>query len=195
MSSAAVESYRATNVPVLDIHEIVVGKVVALVTRRARSVRCASDHRHVRSGFDEDQGGHLDDRCECQELRLAHSLARCDRVRVGDITGKLTMCLHDRYFDAFGGPAAWIESVTAECRKKLAPVFPLTAGERAFLDAVLERGEIDVSSLDAPQPVRAAIEASPALRWKAQNVKAWKSAEKSLAPRTRRGPQPERRAP
>jgi hypothetical protein len=76
--------------------------------------------------------------------------------------------------------------VTAECRKKLAPLFELTAGEKAFLDAVLERGEIDVSTLDAPESVRAAIGASPALRWKAQNVKAWKSGDKSLALRTRR---------
>jgi hypothetical protein len=37
---------------------------------------------------------------------------------VVDIAGKLTMCLHDRYFDRFGGPAAWIESVTAECAGK-----------------------------------------------------------------------------
>ena len=114
------------------------------------------------------------------------------------------MCLHDRYFDAFGGPAGWIESVTAECREKLAPLFELTAGERAFLDAVLDRGEIDASSLGVPEPVRGrlgrgcapiealgAIEASPALRWKAQNVKAWKFADKSLAPRVRR----ERRPP
>src|SRR5208283_1381533 len=105
---------------------------------------------------------------------------------VGDITGKLTMCLHDRYFDRFGGPAGWIESVIAECREKLAPLFQFTAGEKAFLDAVLDRGEIDASALEAPENVRASIEASPALRWKAQNVKAWKSGDKSLAPRTKR---------
>lgn len=31
--------------------------------------------------------------------------ASCQAIEceVGDITGKLTMCLHDRYFDAFGG--------------------------------------------------------------------------------------------
>lgn len=28
-------------------------------------------------------------------------------------SAQLTMCLHDRYFDGFGGPAGWIESVTA----------------------------------------------------------------------------------
>ena len=109
---------------------------------------------------------------------------------VGDITGKLTMCLHDRYFDRFGGPAAWIESVTAECREKLAPLFQLAPAERAFLDAVLDRGEIDVSSLCVPGPVRAAIEVCPALRWKAQNVKAWKSGDKSLVPRVSRGRRP-----
>jgi hypothetical protein len=53
-----------------------------------------------------------------------------------------------------------------------AALFQLTAGERAFLDAVLERGEINASTLEVPHAVRAAIEASPALRWKAQNLKA-----------------------
>lgn len=43
--------------------------------RRTRSVRCAPDHRRAESRLGEDQGGHLDDRCERQELRLAHSLA------------------------------------------------------------------------------------------------------------------------
>jgi hypothetical protein len=51
---------------------------------------------------------------------------------VADITGKLTMCLHDRHFDAFGGPAGWIESVTAECREKLAPLFHLAAERGRF---------------------------------------------------------------
>jgi len=99
MSSAPIGSYRATNVPVLDVHEI----VPARWSRVARFVRCALDHRHAGS--------------------------------------------------------------RANGRR-----------ERAFLDAVLERGEIDASSLDVPEPLRAAIDASPALQWKAQNVKAWKSA-------------------
>jgi hypothetical protein len=34
MPSVAIGSYQATNVPVLDIHEIIAGKMVALVTRR-----------------------------------------------------------------------------------------------------------------------------------------------------------------
>jgi Nucleotidyl transferase AbiEii toxin, Type IV TA system len=188
MSSASIGSYRATNVPVLDIHEIVAGKMVALVTRRA--ARDLFDAHRIIAMPDLDWT-----KIKAATLMIGASAKSFDwrtaspvaiGCEVADITGKLTMCLHDRYFDAFGGPAGWVESVTAECRQKLAPLFQLTTGELAFLDAVLERGEIDASSLDVPAPVRAAIEASPALRWKAQNVKAWKSGDKSLALRVRR---------
>ncbi|MGH7120100.1 MAG: nucleotidyl transferase AbiEii/AbiGii toxin family protein [Acetobacteraceae bacterium] len=188
MASAPIGSYRATNVPVLDIHEIVAGKMVALVTRRA--ARDLFDAHRIIAMPDLDWT-----KIKAATLMIGASAKSFDwrtaspeaiACEVGDITGKLTMCLHDRYFDLFGGPAGWIESVTAECREKLASLFELTAGEMAFLDAVLDRGEIDATSLDVPEPVRAAIEASPALRWKAQNVKAWKSGDKSLAPRTRR---------
>lgn len=188
MPSAAIGPYRATNVPVLDIHEIIAGKMVALVTRRA--ARDLFDaHRIIAMRY-------LDwAKIKAATLMIGASAKSFDwrtaspdtiECEVGDITGKLTMCLHDRYFDAFGGPAGWIERVTAECRQELAPLFQLTAGERAFLDAVLERGEIGASTLDVLESVRAAIEASPALRWKAQNVKAWKSGDRSAAPRTRR---------
>ncbi len=195
ISSAVIGSYQATNVPVLDIHEIVAGKMVALVTRRA--ARDLFDAHRIIAIPSLDWA-----KIKAATLMIGASAKSFDwrtaspddiGCEIGDITGKLTMCLHDRYFDRFGGPAAWIESVTAECREKLAPLFQFTVGERAFLDGVLDRGEIDTSSLDVPEIVRAAIEACPALRWKTQNVKAWKSGDKSLAPRTTRRQRRERR--
>jgi hypothetical protein len=191
MPSVSIGAYRATNVPVLDIHEIVAGKMVALVTRHA--ARDLFDAHRIIAMPNLDWAKiktatlMIGASAKSFDWRTASPAAiACD---VGDITGKLTMCLHDRYFEAFGGPAGWIESVTAECREKLAPLFQLTAGERTFLDAVLDRGEIDVSSLDIAESVRAAIEASPALRWKTQNVKAWKSGDKPPTP-TRRSARP-----
>ena len=192
MGSVPIGSYRATNVPVLDIHEIVAGKMVALVTRRA--ARDLFDVHRIIAMPNLDWA-----KIKVATLMIGASAKSFDwrtaspdaiECEVGDITGKLTMCLHDRYFDSFGGPAGWIESVTAECRKKLAPLFRLTAGERAFLDAVLDQGEIDPSSLDVPESVRIAMEACPALRWKVQNIRAWKAGNKSLAPRVRRGRRP-----
>jgi hypothetical protein len=82
MPSVAIGSYQAMNVPVRYPRD----------RRRqdgradhaaycARSVRRAPDHRHAVSRLGEDQGGYFDDRRERQELRLAHSLARGDRMR------------------------------------------------------------------------------------------------------------------
>ena len=192
MASAPIGSYQAANVPVLDIHEIVAGKMVALVTRRA--ARDLFDAHRIIAMPDLDWA-----KIKVATLMIGASAksfdwrtASCQAIEceVGDITGKLTMCLHDRYFNAFGGPANWIATLTAECRDKLAPLFQLTAGERAFLDAVLDQGEIDASSLDVPESVRVAIEACPALQWKVQNIRAWKAGDKSLAPRVRRGHRP-----
>ncbi len=189
MPSVAIGPWQAMNVPVLDIHEIVAGKMVALITRRTA--------RDLFDAFRIVAMPALDwAKIKTVTLMIGASAKTYDwrtatpeaiGCEADDINAKLIMCLRGRYFDDFGGPAAWIETATAECRKKLAPLFQFTAPEMAFLDAVLERGEINASSLDASQSVRAAIEACPALRWKAQNVKAWKSDDKSLAPRTRRG--------
>jgi predicted nucleotidyltransferase component of viral defense system len=174
ISSALIGSYQATNVPVLDIHEIIAGKMVALVTRHA--ARDLFDAHRIIAMTDLDWT-----KIKVATLMIGASARKFDwrtalpstiGCNVSDITGKLTMCLRNRYFAAFGGPAAWIESVTAECQEKLAPLFQLTDGERAFLDAILDRGEINASSLDMPESMRVAIESSPALRWKAQNVKA-----------------------
>lgn len=73
-----------------------------------------------------------------------------------------------------------------ECRRGLAPLFQFTEGEMAFLNGVLDEGIIEAGRLDAPEEVRAAIEACPALRWKAQNVRTWKTGNPTHAKPTRR---------
>jgi len=74
-----------------------------------------------------------------------------------------------------GGVEAWIAESVALCRERLAPLFDLTAGEAAFLDGVLDRGEIDASGLTAPAEVQARIVAMPMLAWKCQNVRSHRS--------------------
>ena len=103
-----------------------------------------------------------------------------------DLAAKLIACLPSRYFEAVGGQKAWIETVTAQCRRGLAQLFQFTDGEMAFLDGALGKGVIDASRLGVAGEVRTAIEACPALRWKARNVKAWKTGSASPAKRRRR---------
>ena len=106
MPSAAIGSYRATNVPVLDIHEIVAGKMVALVTRRA--ARDLFDAHRIIAMPSLDWA-----KIKAATLMIGASAKSFDwrtaspeaiGCEVGDITGKLTMCLHDRYFDRLRRP-------------------------------------------------------------------------------------------
>ena len=177
MPSAALGDYRATAVPVLDIHEIIAGKLVALITRRtARDLFDA--HRIIAMpGLDWAK-------IKLATLMIGASARNVDWRQASpemivcdgtDLAAKLIACLPSRHFEVFGGQRAWIETVTAECRRDLAPLFQFTEGEMAFLNGILDEGEIDAGQLDAANEVRAAFEACPALRWKAQNVKSWKN--------------------
>ena len=67
---------------------------------------------------------------------------------------------------------AWIDESVALCRERLNDLFAWTDGERRFLDALIDKGEIDPSGLDAPAEVIARIANMPMLAWKAQNVAA-----------------------
>jgi hypothetical protein len=189
MPSAALGDYKAQAVPVLDIHEIVAGKLVALVTRRtARDLFDA--HRIIAMpGLDwaKIKIATLMIGASARNVDWRQASAELIACDGADLAAKLIACLPTRYFDTFGGQKAWIEKVTTECRRDLAPLFQFSEDEMAFLNGVLDRGVIDASRLDATDEVRAAIEACPALRWKAQNVQAWKSgnAKRPRKPRKR----------
>ena len=48
----------------------------------------------------------------------------------------------------------WVEEAVALCRERHAFLFDLTVNERAFLDGVLDRGEIDAGLLDIAPEIR-----------------------------------------
>lgn len=110
MPSAALGDYGAKAVPVLDIHEIVAGKLVALITRRtARDLFDA--HRIIAMpGLDWA-------RIKLTTLMIGASARNVDWRQISpemiccggtDLAVKLIACLPGRYFEAFGGQKAWI---------------------------------------------------------------------------------------
>jgi hypothetical protein len=177
IDSMALGDHGAKAVPVLDIHEIVAGKLVALITRR--TARDLFDAHRIIAMSDLDWAkiklATLTIGASARNVDWRHASPELIGGDGADLAAKLIACLPAGYFEAFGGQRAWIEKVTAECRCGLAPVLQFSASELAFLNGVLDEGVIDASRLDATNEVRAAIEACPALRWKAQNVQAWKS--------------------
>ena len=172
MTSTPLGGVSATGISVLDLHEVVAGKLVALLDRRA--ARDLFDARRI-----------------LETQTLDWSLVRVGVLAWGaagrrdwreasldDIGGdprelrqKLAICLPQDFFEAAGGVDRWIAHSVAICRAGLAPLFERTVGEAAFLDRLLDAGEVDPSGLAASDAVKARVAAMPMLAWKAQNVR------------------------
>ena len=172
MESLPLGDMRAREVLVLDLHEIVAGKLVALVDRHA--ARDLFDARRILS-IDK-----LDwNRIKAAVLAMGASGRHDWRNRSVDaiegdpreFRNKLAVCLPRDRFAARGEVDAWIDETVALCRESFAFLFDLTANERAFLDGVLERGEIDAELLDIAPAFRARIANMPMLVWKTRHVR------------------------
>ncbi|MCE2519266.1 MAG: nucleotidyl transferase AbiEii/AbiGii toxin family protein [Alphaproteobacteria bacterium] len=168
MESLPLGGMRVKDVLVLDLHEIVAGKLVALIDRHA--ARDLFDARRILSIDGLDWG-----RVKAAVLAIGACGRRDWRTRSIDVIAgdprefrqKLAICLPRGHFAASGEVDAWIEETVRLCREGFAFLFDLTANERAFLD----RGEIDAGLLDIAPEFRARIKDMPMLAWKTRHVR------------------------
>lgn len=172
MDSVRLGDTQAKGVIVLDLHEIIAGKMVALLDRRA--ARDLFDTRRILA-----MEGLNWTWIRAAMLAIGASgrndwrAASVDKIGADpkELRQKLLICLPRAHFDEAGSIESWIEETTALCRARLGPLLTLTAGERAFLDGVIERGTIDVSGLDVDTEIQTRIALMPMLQWKADNVR------------------------
>jgi predicted nucleotidyltransferase component of viral defense system len=172
LDSVALAGVQAKGIALLNLHEVVASKLVALIDRTV--ARDLFDARRIL-----DIPGLDWTRIKAAMLAYGASGRRDWRLAsIDDIGGdpkelrqKLAICLPQNAFDAAGGVEAWIEQSVEACRARLAPLFALSPEEAAFLDGVLDRGEIDTSGLAADPDIQTRIAEMPMLQWKAQNVR------------------------
>ena len=171
MDSRSLGSWRATDIPVVDIHELAAGKLTALLARRR--ARDLFDSRLVFSV------GSLD----LERLRTAFvvygAMVRKDwrTVSIEDVAFDPAE-LYSQLIPALrvGGiqrveAASYGEKLADECRKGLSALLPFNAAERVFLDRLLDEGKIDAAILTSDTTLKERIEAQPLLEWKARNVR------------------------
>jgi predicted nucleotidyltransferase component of viral defense system len=178
LDSVALGEAQARGIPVLNLHEVVASKLVALVDRAA--ARDLFDARRILDIPDLDWT-----RIKAATLAYGASGRRDWRLAsINDIGGdpkelrqKLAICLPQNAFDAAGGVGAWIAQSVETCRARLAFLFDLSPDEAAFLDGVLDHGEIDASRLAVDPEIQARIATMPMLQWKAHNVRLHKRGE------------------
>jgi len=170
--SHAFGPFRALGTPVLDIHELAAGKLSALLSRQqARDV--FDSHRLLTSNL-----------LDPERLRLAFTvygaMNRRDWRTVSPDDANLdvvelsrhllpTLTAMERNNDAQAETLG--KRLVEGCREGLSAVLPLRPNERAFLDLLLDRGEIDASLLTGDSSLRERIQRQPLLAWKAQNAR------------------------
>lgn len=168
-------SYRAKNIPLLNVHELMAGKLAALLSRR-----------QARDLFDCRQMLHMD---VLQRDRLRNAFVvyggmnRKDWRTVSledvdydgaELARQLRPLLRIQPSEEQTSPAEYGEQLVHECKKALSAVLPFKDNERAFLDRLLDDGEIDATLLTSDPSLQGRIQAQPLLEWKAVNVRGHK---------------------
>ena len=176
--SHPVGAWKARGVPVVDIHELAAGKLAALLARR--TARDLFDSRLVFSL----------DGLDLERLRTAFvvygAMNRRDWRTVSaedvafdqaELSSQLIPALRvgtvsSTEANGFG------EAMVQECREALSALLPLNDSESAFLDRLLDGGEIDASLLTADMELQERIQSQPMLEWKALNVRQHKGLDR-----------------
>jgi hypothetical protein len=163
---------KATQVLVVDEHELAAGKLAALVARSAsRDVfdarellrRPDLDRAKLRLGFVIYGGTNRED---WRAITVEHV-----QTTPGDVDSQLVSMLRRDVRPAKGDIAAWTEILVRETREVMAAVLPLEAHELEFLERLNGAGDIAPELLTAEPSMQAIIRAHPGLEWKALNVK------------------------
>lgn len=175
LDSHFVGSYKASAIPILDIHELAAGKLTALLARHAP--RDLFDVHLILSR------GNLDHR----RLRLAFVIygamnrkdwrtVSVDDVdfEVDELENLLLPLLRRDFLQKFGPTTTWAVRLQDEIRQALQVVLPLEKSEREFMDRLLDHGEIAPSLLTVDKELAERIRIHPALAWKALNVQSFK---------------------
>lgn len=171
--------FQAENIPILDHHELVAGKLSALMSR--------TQARDLYDSYKIFRMGNLD----YNRLRLGFvvygAMNRKDWRKVSiddinfeyvDLTRQLFPMLRLDAVEFQTTPEEYGAHLVEECRKDLTNVLPFTIAEREFLDLLLDKGEIDATILTSNTVLQQRIQKQPLLEWKALNVKRHKGLSK-----------------
>jgi predicted nucleotidyltransferase component of viral defense system len=164
--------FQATNIPILDIHELAAGKLAALFARR-----------QARDLFDVHQLL-CNTKLKRKRLRVAFfvygALNRKDWRTISlediefdpeELNRTLVPVLHGDYINRGEDMPLFARRLMSECREKLSVVFPPNAKETAFLDRILTEGEIEPALLTSDSELKIRIMRHPMLIWKVINVR------------------------
>lgn len=169
-------TFQAKSIPVMDIHELCGSKLTALFSRHA-SRDLFDAHRIV-----------THQKLDIEKLRIAFlvygGMSRTDwriihpdniQFEWKEFQNMLLPMLRKKDISSIESPRDWANRILQECRTALSCVLPLHKNEQEFMDHLLEQGEIKPELICQDENLAQRIAAQPGLKWKALNVKKFKS--------------------
>ncbi|MBI1359278.1 MAG: nucleotidyl transferase AbiEii/AbiGii toxin family protein [Alphaproteobacteria bacterium] len=172
LNSITLGGRQAKDVLVIDLHEIVAGKLVALLDRRA--ARDLFDANRIFAIND------LDWRKILAAMLAIGATSRNDfrkasADKIGadlkELRAKLAICLPRSTFAAKGSSEAWVAETLAHVKERMTPLLAFSDEERLFLDEVNAKGHIRTELLDVGSGLQKRIAEMPMLQWKCAHVR------------------------
>ena len=173
--SRQVGPFSAKQIPVVDLHELAAGKMAALLSRQAG--RDLFDVHQLLTQGTLDRG----------KLRLGfvllgamnrkdwRTVSQSDvGVSAQELQNHLLPLMRSDSLDRLGDVGVWTRRLVDECRGHLSAVLPFTDNEKAFLNRLLDHGEIAAPLLTQDSEMAVRINRHPLLQWKALNVQKYK---------------------
>lgn len=169
-SSCMVGSYQIHDIPVLNLHELSAGKLIALIDRKTG--RDIFDAHHLLTKI----------KLEDKQLRLAfviYSGMNCNidlrkisiqdvNVNFSDLKKKLTPLLRNKT-DFGKSLSVWSENLVSECQRSFMRLLPLTSQEVDFLDKLIDEREIKPQLISDDNALTKNVQLHPALQWSVNN--------------------------
>lgn len=175
MDSRRVGAWQATGIPVMDIHELVAGKLAALLSRKQARDLFDSVHVLKEAPVDRDRLRlALVVYCALNRENLLDSSPVGVEFKPAELAETLIPTLRVTGDQARQPRSSYGRTLVAECRTALSSVLPFTEPERAFIRMVGDRGEIAPELLTADKALQERIRNHPALAWKAWNVRKYR---------------------
>ena len=176
MDSKTLGQWQSKDIPVVDIHELVAGKLAALLSRKQ-----ARDLFDCSKIFD-------DDRIDHGKLRTTFivygAMNRRDwrTIAIDDIdfepdelARQLIPTLSQNAVKTVKDSDQYGKSLVGKCKKSLTSLIPFTDSEMEFLNLLLDKGQIRADLLTDDNELQDRIMRHPMLQWKAINVRKHKN--------------------
>lgn len=171
-SSKQLGANQTQDFPVVDIYELIAGKLAALFSRRASRdlfdvhrlmTQNTWDAVRLRLGFVLFGAMNRKDWRSVSLDDIDFDLKELERALVPVLSRQVLEEIED--------VSVWASQMVGECRQALTFLLPFTVPEREFLHHLLDRGEIKPELLTSNAELREKINQHPLLEWKAINVR------------------------